>query len=183
MSPWSSASPQLRSTNLTSPSAGSSPWDNKTEKAGQEYLSGFCGNNVRLRNCIKGQRREILRQQIVIFSLPFSINGVTYYRPKKKEVVYMELPDHLVGRSVTQICRAADMLCIGIGAVVESTYYRDLNEFDILCRCAWRLRRKSGGLIVADADLFTLMQRRKTGRRPCLTKRSDISSKKSLFWR
>ena len=68
----------------------------------------------------------------------------------------MELPDHLVGRSVTQICRAADMLCIGIGSVVESTYYRDLNEFDILCRCAWRLRRKSGGLIVADADLFTL---------------------------
>ena len=56
----------------------------------------------------------------------------------------MELPDHLVGRSVTQICRAADMLCIGIGSVVESTYYRDLNEFDILCRCAWRLRRKSG---------------------------------------
>ena len=49
----------------------------------------------------------------------------------------MELPDHLVGRSVTQICRAADMLCIGIGSVVESTYYRDLNEFDILCRCVF----------------------------------------------
>ena len=67
----------------------------------------------------------------------------------------MELPNQLVGRRVTQICRAADMLCIGIGSVVESTYYRDLNEFEILCRCAWRLRRKSNGLIVADADLFT----------------------------
>ena len=56
----------------------------------------------------------------------------------------MELPDHLVGRSVTQICRAADMLCIGIGSVVESTYYRDLNEFDILCRCVFCRRFDSG---------------------------------------
>ena len=61
----------------------------------------------------------------------------------------------MMGKEVSAIGRAADMLCMSFGKVVRKNIRGDsLSEFEIHVQCSWSLVNSENTIVVAKRDIF-----------------------------